>query len=70
MLELHAPEQRLIGPRIVEEVVDIVEVSEVRVDLEDPVWLRQYNRADVKQACPASEERLVLHPCDDVVHTP
>lgn len=53
-----------------EQVVDIVEVSEVGVYLENPVRLRQYHRADVEQARLATEERLVLHPRDDIVHAP
>jgi hypothetical protein len=54
----------------VEQIVDIVEVGEVGVYLNDPVWYREADCADVKPAHLLRQEGFTLNPRDDVVHDP
>lgn len=64
------PEERLIRPRIVEEVIDVVEVGEVGIYLDHPIRLRKYDSPDIEQADLSAEKWLVLYPRDHVVHAP
>ena len=61
------PTQSLPWPRFEEDVVDAVEICEVRVDLNDPIGLSENDGADKDQANWARKERLEFHPRDDVV---
>lgn len=47
--------------------VAAIEVGEVRIYLQDPVGLDEDDAANVEEAAPASQERLALHPRNDIM---
>jgi hypothetical protein len=67
---LYEPEYCLDRTSFEEDGVDLVEVGEVCVDLKYPIWLRQYDGADVEVADSLAQERFVLNPSDYIVKTP
>lgn len=48
-------------------VIDVVEIGEVGVYLDDPIWLHKDDGTDEDPACISRKERLDLHPGDDIV---
>ena len=53
-----------------EDVVDAMEVGEVGIDLNDPVWLDKDDGADVEEADGPGEKGFVLHPRNNVMEGP
>lgn len=47
-----------------------MEVGEVGIDLQNPVWLYKYDGPNIEERHSAREERFVLDPRDDVVQGP
>lgn len=64
------PEERLVRPCREEEIVDVVEVGEICVDFQDPVWPAEDHGYDIDEGDFSRQERPVLHPGNDVVKTP
>jgi len=67
---LDIPKESLPWSSICEDVVDGIEVEKGRGHFEYPVGLNQDDSYDVDEADSLAQERLVLHPCDDIVHRP
>jgi hypothetical protein len=53
-----------------EEIVDVMEVSEIGINLNNPIWLGQDNGANEEPTPPLGQEGLQLHPSDNIVQTP
>ena len=65
------PENSLVRPGFGEELaVAAIEEGEVRIDLEDPIGLDEEDAANVDEIAPATQERLALHPRNDIVERP
>lgn len=64
------PEQRLPRSGNQEDGVDVVEVSEIGIDLHHPVRPGKNDSDDVDERDAAGQERAVLHPRNHVVHGP
>lgn len=64
------PAKRFERPRLLKNRVDIVEVREIGVYFQHPVWLCKYDGPDIKERHLATQKRLVFHPRDDVVQAP
>lgn len=64
------PEQSLISPSLEENIINVVEICEIGVDFQNPVWLDHDDGYDVEETCFPAHEWLCLHPCYDIVKTP
>ncbi|EFE38490.1 hypothetical protein TRV_06819 [Trichophyton verrucosum HKI 0517] len=64
------PEERLPRPCLQEEHVNIVEESEVCIDLDDPIDLGQNDGADIEHRDPVGKKRFILHPGNHIMQTP
>ena len=47
-----------------------MEIREVGVYLQDPIWLNENDGPNEEPAPPLGQEGLDLHPCDDIVQAP
>lgn len=52
------------------QIVDVVEIGEIRIHLYHPIWRRQDNSANVEVRNLFGQKRLILHPGNDIVHDP
>jgi hypothetical protein len=50
--------------------IEVVEVCEIGVDLQHPIPLSQNHSANVDPTGGTAQERLVLHPCNDIMQAP
>ena len=64
------PKQSLVDADFEVDFIDVVEVREIGIDLEDPVWLRQGEGDDEDETRLAAQERLHLYPGHDIVQSP
>lgn len=48
-------------------LIDIVKIGEIRIYLDNPVWLHQYYRPDEDEAHRSREEWLYLEPRNNVM---
>ena len=64
------PAECLPWASVEEDVVNAVEVGEVCVYLDNPVWLHQDHGPNKDEADPAGEKWFDLHPRNDIVEGP
>lgn len=51
-------------------MIDTIEEREIGIDFRDPIALHEDYGTDIKQTEIATQERLILDPCHDIVHLP
>jgi hypothetical protein len=64
------PEDRLKRASRMKEIIDVVKVSEIGVDLDNPIRPTKNNSNDVNHRNPPRQKRSILHPGNDIVQCP
>ena len=65
--ENNAPKQWLHWPSRQENLIDIVEVGEIRIDLQSPIGPAEHDSDNVDEGDVSRQEWAILHPGDDIM---